>query len=139
MTRLHLLMIAAVACVACSADDAVTPPISATKNLGVARYDVNPHLFDGIHLSSEERERFFSINHRYNERIRALRNAQKNPRDPVDPAIVSKLRALRSAQIAEWRGAMTPEHLTQFDRNRQSVDAHLAELRSLHAISRAGH
>jgi len=88
------------------------------------------HLFSGIDLSSPERKKLFAINTRYNEKIDLLRKNSPTPQGPIDASTLAQLRTLRTAQFAEWRGAMTTSHALLFDRNKQLVDADQARVRA---------
>jgi hypothetical protein len=115
---------------ACRPDEAaVTAPPAVSRSLTAAGDQKPVGLFEGITLSTRERDSFSLINARYNEQIRLMRNALPNPHGPIDAVTLNKLRALREAQFAEWRGVMSPTNAARFASNRQLVDAQWAEMR----------
>ncbi len=116
---------------ACRSDKAVAtaPSSPATESNVPVTNAPQVHLLSGIHLSSDERKRVFSINRRYHERVMEIRAGLANPNGPVDQVTVGKLRTLRQAQLVEMRAAMSPANAIRFDQNRSLVDARLNELR----------
>jgi hypothetical protein len=125
------MAIALTACMACGPDAPNTVASTTSPRSAVVLNSGEPtHIFKGIALSSTEKEKMFAINTRYNEQIYWLRKKSANPNGPIDPSTLAQLRVIRSAQLAEWREAMTANNALRFDRNRQLIDAQEAQLRA---------
>jgi hypothetical protein len=107
-------------------------PAAATDSRRFAGVAKPTSLFAGVRLTQAERKAMGRINRRYNEKADSLRRTVADPNGPIDAKTLGKLRVIRSAQLAEWRGVMTPDHVERFDRNKATRDQAMAALRAAH-------
>jgi Spy/CpxP family protein refolding chaperone len=72
-------------------------------------------LFKDVNVTSAERTQMRAIHQKYASQIKAARQSGDK----------ATIRTLRSQQLDEMRGVLTPDQQTKFDANRAAIRAHV--------------
>jgi hypothetical protein len=71
----------------------------------------------GIKLNDNEKDAVKTINQKYREELKQLREANKGTKPGQNPQLAVQTKAIMDRQQAEIRAALTAEHQAQFDAN----------------------
>ena len=117
MTLGALALAVAVAMPATSRAQQASPdstPTTSTTKAAAHRHHFGRRLFRGVNLTAAEKSQIRAIHKKYEPQVKAARQSGDK----------ATIKTLRTQQLDEMRGVLTPDQQTTFDTNRAALRAH---------------
>jgi Spy/CpxP family protein refolding chaperone len=114
MTLSALALAVAVALPATSRAQQASPDSTPSTVTPHRHHHLGHRLFKGVNVTATERSQFKAIHQKYEPQIKAARQSGDK----------ATIRSLRTQQLDEMRGVLTPDQQTTFDANRAALRAH---------------